>query len=72
MAWVAFNKPDWEYDNAPPDPGVDSPLRPLWLQQTAGIRTWPNGTEIYTRCREVGSGADTMGEINKTYWDAHP
>lgn len=69
MAWVTIpNNPKWEYDNAPPDPGVSSPYRELWLLSTDGVRTW-HGFEIYVKCRLVGSTVDTMGEISKTYWD---
>jgi len=72
MAWVAItNNPYWEYDNNPPDPGVGSPYRPLWLKQTAGIRTSPSGREVYVKCRRVGTTVDTAGEISKTFWDNH-
>lgn len=37
----------------------------------SGIRTNLDGSEIYTKCRVVGSGVVTMGEISKTYDDAH-
>ena len=75
MAWVAIpNNPNWEYDNAPPDPGADSPLRPLWLKQTAGIRTFgtgPGAHQVYTRVRRVGDGPDAdRGELSKTFWDS--
>jgi len=73
MAWVAVNhNPYFEYDNAPPDPGADSPLRPLWLKQTAGIRTVGSGAgsyEIYASVRRVGE-TTPCGELNKTYWDS--
>ena len=59
----------WEYDNAPADPGANSPYRPLWLKQTAGVRTNSSGDKVYTKVRKVGSDVDTMGEIAKTYWD---
>lgn len=71
MAWVTItNNPTWEYDNAPADPGVGSPYRPLWLKQTNGIRTF-QGHEVYTKVRQVGTTVDTMGEMSKTYWDNH-
>lgn len=74
MAFVNIpNNPYWQYDNNPPDPGATSALRPLWLKQTAGIRTEATGSEIYTRCRKVGvtyDGDDDGGELSKSYWDA--
>jgi len=74
MGWLLIpNNRLWEYDNAPADPGANSPYRPLWLKQTAGVRihTDPAGKEhkVYTKVRKVGSDVDTMGEIAKTYWD---
>lgn len=73
MAWVTIpNNPQWEYDNAPADPGVDSPYYYLWSKQTGGIRTETHGSntyEIYVKCRRVGTTVETMGEISKTYWD---
>lgn len=70
MAWVAItNNPNWEYDNAPADPGVGSPYRPLWLKQTSGVRTF-KGHEVYTKVRRVGDSPTTnRGELSKTYWD---
>lgn len=69
MAWVAIpGLPGWEYDNAPPDPGADSPERPLWLKQTNGVRDF-RGRETYTRTRRTGDGDISRGEISKTYWD---
>jgi len=72
MAWTKYCKyPNWEYDNAPADPGVGSPYRDLWLKQTAGIRTNSDGNQIYTKVRRVGdSPAANRGELSKTYWDA--
>lgn len=69
MAWIAVpNNSYWEYDNAPADPGVDSPYYELWLKQTAGVRA--DGTHaVYVKCRLVGTTVDTMGELSKTYWD---
>ena len=70
MAFVNItNNTQWEYDNAPPDPGANHPMRPLWLKQTNGIRT-TGSTAVYTRCRRIGSGNVDHGEISKTYWDA--
>ena len=69
MAWVNIpNNPEWEYDNAPADPGVDSPYYELWTKQTNGIREF-YGHEVYVKCRLIGSTVDTMGEISKTFWD---
>lgn len=69
MAWVAIpGLPGWEYDNAPPDPGADSPERPLWLLQTNGVRNF-RGRETYTRVRRVGDADVSRGEISKTFWD---
>lgn len=70
MAWVTIpNNPEWEYDNAPADPGTDSPYYELWTKQTAGVRAW-HGYEVYVKCRRVGTTVDTAGEISKTFWDA--
>ena len=69
MAWVTItNNPVWEYDNNPPDPGLNSPYKPLWLKQTNGIRT-TRGHEVYTKVRRVGTTVETAGELSKTYWD---
>lgn len=70
MGWLLIpNNRLWEYDNAPADPGANSPYRPLWLKQTAGVRTNTDGQIVYTKVRKVGTYVDTMGEIAKTYWD---
>lgn len=70
MAWVTIpNNPLWEYDNAPANPGVDSPYYELWTKQSGGIRNW-HGYEVYVKCRKVGTTVDTQGEISKTFWDA--
>jgi hypothetical protein len=70
MGWLLIpNNRLWEYDNAPADPGANSPYRPLWLKQTAGVRTNSDGQKVFTKVRKVGSTVDTMGEIAKTYWD---
>lgn len=72
MAWVTItNNPIWEYDNNPPDPGVDSPYYELWTEQTNGIRTFKGGHQVYVKCRRVGTTVDTAGELSKTYWDNH-
>ena len=75
MAWVVIpNVPNWEYNNAPEDPGVDSPYRALWLKQTNGIRTkthLDHSDLIYTDVRMVGDTTDaTRGEMNKSWCDA--
>jgi hypothetical protein len=68
MAWVTITgKTLWEYDNAPADPGGAHSA--LWAKQTLGIRTNPDGVEIYTKCRPIGSLKDSHGELNKTYLD---
>tara|TARA_R100000541_G_scaffold1902_4_gene7096 strand:+ start:1442 stop:2014 length:573 start_codon:yes stop_codon:yes gene_type:complete len=60
MAWVTItNNPSWQYDNAPADPGANSPLRPLWLKQTSGVRT-TNGHEVYTSVRKTIAGTGTV------------
>ena len=70
MAFVAIpNNDQYEYDNTPPDPGVNHPMRALWQKSTNGIRT-SHGHSVYVRCRRVGSGNVDHGEISKTYWDA--
>lgn len=71
MAWVPVpNNSYWEYDNNPPDPGVGSPYRDLWLKQTAGVRTDPiTGHQVYTRVRKVGDADESRGELSKSYWD---
>ena len=67
MAYGAItNNPNWEYDNAPPDPADGRSA--LWAKQTAGIRTNTNGQEVYTNCRMVGTTLDA-GELSKTHWD---
>ena len=70
MAFVAItNLPEWEYDNAPPDPGGAQST--LWATGVAGIRTAPSGTLVYMYCRKVGSTDPSVpNEINKTYWDS--
>jgi len=71
MAWIPVpGTTQWEYDNDPPDPGVGSPLRSLWLQQTNGVRTYePTGHQVYTRVRRVGETSDA-GELSKSFWDS--
>ena len=70
MVWNKItNNTDWEYDDNPSDPGIGNAQRGLWLKQTNGIRTNPDGTKIYTKCRRVGSSVETQGEINKTFHD---
>lgn len=75
MAWVVIpNVPNWEYNNAPEDPGVDSPYRALWLKQTNGIRTkthLDHSDLVYTDVRMVGDTTDaTRGEMSKSWCDA--
>ena len=75
MAWVVIpNVPNWEYNNAPEDPGVDSPYRALWLKQTNGIRTKTHlghSDLVYTDVRMVGDTTDaTRGEMSKSWCDA--
>lgn len=73
MAWQSIpNNPNWEYQDSPPDPGAGSPLRPLWLKQTGGVRT--DGThQVYTQVRRIpkdaGDANANRGELSKTYWD---
>lgn len=68
MAWtVILNNTLWEYDNAPPDPANGQ--TPLWSKQVNGIRTNADGSEIYTKCRKIGSGVESSGELSKTYYD---
>ena len=69
MAWITVpNQTIWEYDDAPSDPGGAESI--LWNKQTNGIRINTDGMEIYTKCRIIGINIETMGELNKTYWDA--
>jgi hypothetical protein len=72
MAFVPIpNNPHWEYDNAPADPGPNSPQRALWQLSANGIRQFKNGTEVYTKVRKVGDGPDAnRGELSKSFWDA--
>jgi len=72
MAWKGIpNNPHWQYNDAPADPGANSPYRPLWLKQTAGVRTNSDGNKVYTMVRKVGDTSDnSLGEISKTFWDA--
>ena len=68
MAWNTIpNNTDWEYDDNPSDP--NNAQSGLWNKQTNGVRTNPDGVEIYTKCRKIGSSVDTAGEINKTFYD---
>jgi len=76
MAWTAIaNSGGWEWNNAPADPGANSPLRPLWLKSTGGIRTETHGSvthRVYVDCRKIKNGSTVAtGELSKTYWDAH-
>ena len=69
MAWTAIpNNTLWEYDNAPPDPGGAQSA--LWAKQVAGIRTNTDGSQVYTKCRKIGTLVVTSGELSKSYWDA--
>lgn len=75
MAWNAIPYSNWEYNDSPVEPPVTNEgQHALWAQQTNGIRTvtYPGGgtVEIYTECRLVGTTVQTMGELNKNYWDA--
>jgi len=70
MAFVAIpNNDQYEYDNAPPDPGVGHPMRALWLKSSNGVRT-EHGHSVYVRTRRIGSGNVDHGELSKSYWDA--
>ena len=70
MAFVTIpNNDQYEYDNAPPDPGVGHPMRALWLKSSNGVRT-EHGHSNYVRCRRIGSGDVDHGELSKSYWDA--
>ena len=64
------NNNQYEYDTTPPDPGVGSPHRALWLKSSNGIRTTSQGHSVYVRCRRVGAGDVDHGEISKTFWDS--
>lgn len=69
---MAFNpipgKPNWEYDDNPPDPGGNNTA--LWSTGTNGIRTSTTGQEIYQNTRLVGSNSPSRpSEISKTFWD---
>lgn len=66
MGWNNVpNNPNWEWNDSPPDPG--GAQTPLWEKQTGGIRENPDGTEIYTDCRNTALSAS--GELSKTYWE---
>lgn len=69
MAWVSIpGTKIWERDDAPPDPGGAQTT--LWDKQFNGIRiNTYDGTEIYTKCRRIGTIVETSGELNKTYYD---
>tara|TARA_B100000035_G_scaffold296951_1_gene289313 strand:+ start:1632 stop:1850 length:219 start_codon:yes stop_codon:yes gene_type:complete len=72
MAYVNItNLSGWQYDNAPPDPGVGHPHRNLWLKSSNGIRT-TGGHSVYVKTKKT-TDANTVnrGEISKTFWDAH-
>ena len=71
MVWsVVPNNPNWEYDNAPVNPGVDSPYYFLWAKQVGGIRT-NHGYSVYTTCRRKRNinQTENFSELSKTYWD---
>ena len=71
MAFVDIpGNPNWEYDNAPPNPG--GALTTLWETGTNGIRTNPGGQEIYMNCRHKtlhAGRASVPNEISKSFWD---
>jgi len=71
MAWVTMtNNTGYQYNNAPADPGANSPHRTLWQQQTGGVRTHTaTGHKVYTNVRKVSTTTD-IGEMSKTFWDA--
>jgi len=80
MAWTAIaDSGGWEWNNTPADPGANSPLRPLWLESSGGIRTETHGNvthEVYVDCRKIKvinsqNVVVATGELSKTYWDAH-
>lgn len=70
MTWITIPGTDlWEYDNAPSDPGGAQTA--LWSKQLNGIRISAfDGTEVYTKCRRIGTTVDTAGELSKTYYDS--
>ena len=81
MAWTIgniLNSTHWEYNITPLEPPVSNEgQHALWLKQTNGIRTNPDGIEIYTECRMIGSDVGevdspitSMGELSKTYYDS--
>ena len=79
MAWTSIimsngnPHPYWEYNNAPADPGVGHPHRPLWLKQQNGIRTYGQ-SEVYTQVRRTSDPTNldfSAGELSKTFWDNH-
>jgi len=73
MAWQNIpNNPNWQYNDSPPDPGANSPLRSLWQKQTNGIRDF-KGHKVYTQVRKITDPTDnnfSAGELSKTYWDS--
>ncbi len=70
MSWIQVGNTGWEYNDNPPLPNDVSQIL-LWVLSIDGIRTNRDGTEIYTKCRRIGSTVDTMGELNKTYYDCN-
>lgn len=74
MAWVAIPNTDWEYDT---DAWNNLPenRKEYWNKTLStfnnGIRTNPEGTELYLRVRKVGDGDPIYyeSELNKTYLD---
>tara|TARA_R110000822_G_scaffold194194_5_gene332503 strand:- start:2783 stop:3001 length:219 start_codon:yes stop_codon:yes gene_type:complete len=69
MTFVAIpGNSQYEYDNAPPDPGVGHPMRSLWQKSANGIRA-EHSQSNYVRCRRIGSGNVDHGEISKSYWE---
>jgi len=76
MAWTPIQgSSKWEYNTTPIEPPISNEgQHALWEKQVNGIRTvtYPEGgvIEIYTECRLIGTTVQTMGELNKTYYDS--
>lgn len=70
MTWLPIpNNPNWEYDNAPSDPG--GLQSELWNAGSNGIRITQHGYLNYMNARLIGSSAESVpNEISKTFWDA--
>lgn len=75
MAWIQINNTDLEYDNDAYN-NLPEPRKTFWTNSSSvindGIRTAPDGTELYLRIRKSGEPEPIYfeSELNKTYLDS--